>query len=104
IGPGPVVVREHHGRPMSLRDDAARTPGMAEARTSARVMSVRENEPGDGHGHAGATQCAWKAESSSLPAMNVRVKPLLRRRRIGDLNPGGWLHPTALAVRRHRPD
>ena len=25
-------------------------------------------------------------------------------RRIGDLNPGGWLHPTALAVRRHRPD
>jgi hypothetical protein len=25
-------------------------------------------------------------------------------RRIGDLNPGGCCHPTALAVRRHRPD
>jgi len=25
-------------------------------------------------------------------------------RRIGDLNPGGCHHPTALAVRRHRPD
>ena len=45
-----------------------------------------------------ATQGARKARNSGLPAMKLRVEPLLRKRRIGDLNPGGWLHPTALAV------
>ncbi len=41
---------------------------------------------------------AWKAESSSPPRLTLRAKLLLRWRRIGDLNPGGPLDPTAVAV------
>ena len=84
---------------------------LAESAASAIAAYVPRN------GRTGA------AESSTIirgvPALcQLPVKVRLRRkqtphplgkvpdhlRRIGDLNPGGCHHPTALAVRRHRPD
>ena len=42
---------------------------------------------------------ARRSRKQQLPGVIHGAKLLLRKRRIGDLNPGGWLHPTALAVR-----
>jgi hypothetical protein len=53
------------------------------------------------------------ATATRIPALDgpvVQARPVefgqqaWELRRIGDLNPGGCCHPTALAVRRHRPD
>ena len=54
----------------------------------------------------GADRAARKRSLGLLRGFtcNPRESPVQRGRRIGDLNPGGCCHPTALAVRRHRPD
>jgi hypothetical protein len=71
---------------------------MAEDRAAARSGSRAKVRPDGGRVRALCAQVPGNAESSSPPGRVVRAKLLLRKRRIGDLNPGGWLHPTALAV------
>jgi hypothetical protein len=72
---------------------------MAETRASARVRMEMEANRKFGPVRAMCAHGPRKALSSGLPVMNLRVKPLLRERRIGDLNPGRCCHLTALAVR-----
>ena len=53
------------------------------------VCAEEKARPDTGRVRALCAQGARKAGSNGLPAMSLRVKPLLRKRRIGDLNPGG---------------